>query len=222
MPKILYLGTDPSHCSLEGEIVHYPVIEVVPVGWDDVCVRAARDQFEYFTHVIFTSKNGVRFFLSLFKGCSLEGKRIISVGPVTTEALGREGVITAERTCQEGVIEVLKGEDLLEAYVLMPTSKRARPLLKEFLQERGVSFHLCPLYEPIPSLREPIPSLNAFDVVVFTSPSTVAAFMSSFPTLPIHVRCMAQGELTKRAIQKLYKKRADPILILNSYSGGKL
>lgn len=219
MPKVLYLGTDPAHFVCEGEVVHYPVIKLEPVG--GACVQEALERYAEFTHLIFTSKNGVRFFYELFAGRSLDGKRIISVGPVTTEALGREGVLEANEASQEGVIALLEREDLCGASLLLPTSKRARPHLREYLKQRGVPFFYCPLYEPVPVLKGPRPQLRAFDAIVFTSPSTVWAFFSLFKTLPDGVVCVAQGEVTQKAIQKLYKKGAGSILILNLETGGR-
>ena len=219
MNKILYLGLDPAHLSLQGVVSHYPVIKIVPKPFDDPHILFAKKVFDQLTHVVFTSKSGVHLFFSLFKGVSLKGKRIFSVGKITTKILleyGVDRVSTALRECQEGIIDMLTREDLSAAHFFLPSSKGARPLLRQFLKKKNIPYVFCPLYETKPHIKHPLPNLEEFNSVVFTSPSTVHAFFFSFSFLPNHLKCCAQGEVSKKVIVKLYKKEEDSILILNS------
>ena len=218
MDKILYLGLDPSHVPLQGSISHYPVIKIVRKMFDDPRVLLAKKVFDQCTHVIFTSKSGVQIFFTLFKEMSLKDKRIFSVGKITTKILleyGVDRVTTAIHECQEGVIDMLMHEDLAAAHFFLPGSVLARPLLRQFLEEKNIPYVFCPLYETKMNKVHPLPNLEAFDAVVFTSPSTVHAFFSSFRLLPFSLKCIAQGDVTKKVIVKLYKKEEDSILTLN-------
>src|SRR5579872_3230169 len=106
----LYLGTDPENCELEG-LVHYPIIKTIPLEipsymWED---------FAEYTHILITSKNAAQIFLS-----QLQDKKIIAIGKSTAGKLAQEGFAThqiAQDESQEGIIELLKTQDLHDAYI---------------------------------------------------------------------------------------------------------
>ena len=213
LDKTLYLGTDPTRCPLSGEIVHYPVVRVVAKPEDHPDILAGQIAFEKSTHVIFTSKHGVEISARFFFG--LERKEVYSVGIVTTESLHRIGireVKTATEECQEGLIELLKQENFTSPSFFLPGSCRARPLLREWLQMQGFLHVVCALYDLEFQSPRPLPKLQEFDRVVFTSPSTVEAFHRIFPKLPYHLQLFAKGDVTRSAVSKLYKKPLRSIL----------
>ncbi len=202
--KTLYLGTDPTQNFAQDDVVHYPVIQIVATSTDDPKIQSALALFDRFTHIVFTSKNGVRLFFHLFK--DVKEKKIVSVGRVTTKTLLENGVTDVRTACnetQDGVIGLLKRESLDAAFFFLPCSAQSRPLLREYLRTRKIPFLFCPTYETEPQVVKPIPNLDEFDRVVFTSPSVVEAFFAIYPSLPSHLKVVTQGEVTKKHLASM-------------------
>ena len=197
----LYLGTEAKK-----GMEHFPLIEIVPRDFKSFEIKVAMDDFEEYTHVILTSKNGVRIFCDLLEqyGRSLEGKKVYAVGKVTAKALVKREVIVdhvATEETQEGVIHLLAMEDLDDAYILLPQSPRARPALVSNLMLRKVRHQKVSIYDTkikTPSIK---PKLENFDEIIFTSPSTVEAFAKNFKKIPKGIKLTPQGPITDSALK---------------------
>jgi uroporphyrinogen-III synthase len=61
---------------------------------------------------------------------------------------------------------------------------------------------VCDLYDTVPQKLEPIPDLNAIDEIVFTSPSTVRAFVEIFRHIPQDKTLTCLGPITQEELQK--------------------
>lgn len=204
--RVLYLGLDPSHYQSGGIVTHYPVIKVLPRTIDLEDIKA-------FTHLIFTSKSAVHFFFQKFSDIS--GKIVIAIGEVTALHLDQKGIIpdyVAEEETQEGVIVLLEKLDLTHAHFLLPRSSLSRPLLVEFLQKKNVKYLALDLYDTIPCRHFPLPDFKQFDEIVFTSPSTVDAFLKIFPTIPDVKKITAIGPVTSNALATMIPKKAEKTL----------
>ncbi|MFI5333728.1 MAG: uroporphyrinogen-III synthase [Chlamydiales bacterium] len=209
MKTTLYLGTNPAHFPAVGHLVHYPVIKIVPRDAHLPELKQAYDRLKEYTHLIFTSKNAVETFYMHLKELgkektALEGKVIVAIGRVTERHLALHGVkadIAAEEETQEGVIEALQKQNLEEAFIFLPRSSLARDALTLFLQEQGVRFLACDLYDTLPQKLEPVPDLAHVDEIVFTSPSTVDAFLQIYGRLPQHKTLLALGPITEERLK---------------------
>jgi len=192
--------------STEGEVVHLPLIEIVPRDFQSFDIRNAFADIREYTHVIFTSKNGARVFFDCleFYGHDLGEKKIFAVGKMTAGYLEERGVkvdqVAVEET-QEGVIHLLAMEDLDDAYVLLPQSSRARPALVHSLMMRRVRHQRVYLYDTKVKFPSVKPDLESFDEIIFTSPSTVEAFSKVFGRVPKEVKITPIGPITQRAIK---------------------
>lgn len=202
---VLYTGTDPSHFVSDKAVIHYPLIEIVPRPLDDVSIYSVMADLDRYTHIVFTSKNTVPIFCAWMKvvGCIPEAE-IIAVGKVTAEALRSVGLYPAhiardER--QEGVIELLMLQDLKHAYILVPRSSQARPQIQLFLEKYGIRHQLCDLYDTVPKVPKVLPDLSTVDEIVFTSPTTVDAFIQVFGTLPADKQLTSIGPVTEEKIR---------------------
>ncbi len=188
----LYLGTEcPS-----AEYVHYPIIRIEPRPLPD----NAHEIFPTFTHIIFTSKNAVEIFLAHFS--DLSSKILIAVGQATASRLPPSHI--AQNESQEGIIELLQELDLANANMLLPRSSKARHLLDDFLQRCNVRYKVWDLYDPVPQIPFPLPPLDQFEEIIFTSPSTVKAFFKFFGKPPVHLKCTCQGHVTEEALKSNY------------------
>lgn len=164
---------------------HHPLIKTVPRKAPGFFVRA-----QYFTHLIVTSKTVA----PLLPHTDAE---IISVGIATTKHLEEAGFSahTVESPSQEGVLEYLNRLDLSDAYIGIPTSPLARPLLSKTLSLRGIRHYVGHLYDTIPT-EEPLPDLEAYHRLVFSSGSTVDAFFAKGGVISSTHEVIVQGKPT--------------------------
>lgn len=212
MKRVLYLGTDPTQfeCSghFEGHLIHFPVIKIVPKPLDDPFLKRAYDDLDEYTHCIFTSKNAVVVFAEHLKALQkdpkeIAKKEIIAIGAVTAAHLTIHGMPAqhvAAQEQQEGLIHLLNELDLDDAYLFLPRSSLARPLLTNYFLEREIRHQSCDLYDTHTQLFSEVPDLRQIDEIVFTSPSTVHAFLEIFKTLPSGKKLTAIGPITEQTL----------------------
>ncbi|MDE3045987.1 MAG: uroporphyrinogen-III synthase [Verrucomicrobiota bacterium] len=193
--KILYTGLDPKRYRFTGELVHYPVIETVPINELD---EATQQVWPKITHVLFTSPTAVKHWLVLAP--SLEEKEVLAIGAGTASFFSK--ALIAPFATQEGMIALLETLDLRDAFLLWPHSVQARPLLSEYLRKNSMAFHSVALYQTV--VRNPGP-LPDFDEIVFTSPSTVAAFLHLHGHIPWEKKVTAIGPITQKALENVAK-----------------
>ena len=130
-------------------------------------------------------------------------KTVIAIGKVTAAHLGIQGApphFVSEQETQEGVVHLLKGMDVEDAYFFMPRSSLSRPVLANFFKEREIRYQACDLYDTVSQESDPQPDLAHIDEIVFTSPSTVRAFLEIYGTLPNDKKLIAIGPVTEQAL----------------------
>jgi len=205
MKRILYTGLTPPSPNSDELIIHYPVIEILPRACDDKNIAHIIRNLHKYSHVIFTSKTTVRIFCQLIDCAAFKDKVILSVGKATSLALVEAGVkvnFTAEREQAEGILDVFRRMNLDKANVLWPHSDRARTTIGEYLSSRRVEFDDVVFYETQMKQTEVKVPFEKFDVIVFTSPSTVDGFLSIYGVIPSdkEIRCI--GPITEKHLQK--------------------
>ncbi len=143
-----------------------------------------------FHWLIFTSRNGVSFFKKRLDALGkdvriLAGVKIAAIGPKTKEAVEalsiRVDVVAADFR-QEGLLRVLKKEEIKGKNILIVRAKEARDVLPAGLEKLGARVCVIPAYQA--RLREEkvgIPGfLKEFELVTFTSSSCVDGFFKAF------------------------------------------
>jgi uroporphyrinogen III methyltransferase / synthase len=139
--------------SLGHEVVHCPLIEVVPLGAEPVDVTS-------YDWVVVTSANGARELRRRMTGTP---RRVAAIGAATAEAFGGADLVPAVST-QEGLLAELPRP---AGRVLFVGAEGARRLLAD---ELGATF--VPLYRT----RELRPEPPEGDLVVLASASAARAF----------------------------------------------
>jgi uroporphyrinogen-III synthase len=208
-PRILYLGTTPEHYQVEGNIVHCKMIDIVPRDFQSFDIKHQMEDILKYTHVILTSQHAVTFLIDLlhvYGYCAecLKGKQCLVIGESTANALRKAGIqsmLIAKEATQEGVMDLLDLLDLEKAYLFYPRSSRARPTLSYYLRVRQLRHQICDLYDTKTALLSQLPSLEEFDEVVFTSPSTVEAFFEQYEVVPAHLKLKAIGPVTQASLE---------------------
>ena len=177
--------------ALGATVIEFPTIEIRPAADYGALDRALADLAAY-DWLIFTSANGVRFFLERLDRSALDLRalrgKICAIGPATRQALealhlkvdlmGREYVA-------EGLVEAFAPFDLEGARVLLPRAAVARDLVPTELARRGARVDVVEAYRTaVPEgAREAAAVLFGPgckpDWVTFTSSSTVRNFVEA-------------------------------------------
>ncbi|MFT4552460.1 MAG: uroporphyrinogen-III synthase [Chlamydiales bacterium] len=211
--KILYLGLDPSRYKAQGDIHHFPVIHIVARSGNSLEVLDSFKDVPLYTHMVFTSRNAARIFFETHKelNCGDISKNciIIAVGKATASLLVKLGFspnITAISETAEGVVQALSQIDLSSAFCFWPHSSLSRPLISDFFLKEKIRFKECSLYDTLPVKAEKIPDLKEFKEIIFTSPSTVDAFLQIFPKVPEGIKITPIGPVTEKYLSKVNRR----------------
>lgn len=208
--RILYLGLDPASYQAQGQVTHWPIIRIVPRSLKDFALQRTLCAFNTYSHIIISSKSTVTILADYLArlGISLHNwtsKTTIAVGQVTAKHLTACGIaptIVAQEETAEGIIAELKQLSLKHAHVFWPHSAQARSVIKDFLMAQQIHHTTCVLYDPVPQAPDHLPNLDHFDEIVFTSPSTVNAFLSIFGELPKNLILTSIGPITARYLEE--------------------
>lgn len=209
--QILYLGLDPTYYQANGQITHWPIIQIVPRPLTDLTLYQVLKEFACYSHVIVTSKSTVvilKDYLSQM-GISLDtwaAKTTLAVGKITAKHLYACGITPAkiaQEETAEGLVRELEQLSLDKAHVFWPHSAQARSVIKDFLIDHHICHTTCALYDSKPCLPNVLPDLELFDELVFTSPSTVEAFLTIFKQFPKHACLTPLGPITASYLENL-------------------
>ncbi len=66
-------------------------------------------------------------------------------------------------------------------------------------------FQDCFIYDTIVQKNQPIPDLEDIDEIVFTSPSTIKAFLDIFSAIPLDKKLVTMGPITQKALSRQFK-----------------
>lgn len=180
------LGELGAHC------IEFPTIAIEPPpSWQPLDEAIGR--LSDYRWVIFTSVNGVRFFMQRLWSCGkdvreLKGIRLAAIGPKTAEAIEGFGLrpdLVPKEYRAESILEALSGEELKGERFLMPRAMVARDVLPDTLRERGALVDVIAAYKTVLPAERSERMLGRFklgeiDCLTFTSSSTVTNFFSLF------------------------------------------
>ena len=181
-----------AHC------IEFPTIAIEPPpSWEPLDDAISR--LSSYDWVVFTSVNGVRFFMErlLHSGLDvreLKGVRLAAIGPKTAESLRKYGLrldLVPREYRAEAILEGLAGEKVEGMRFLVPRAMVARDILPDTLRQRGAEVEVVPAYQTVlPSRKSPeiLDRLLKREIhcVTFTSSSTVSNFFSLFDRVEIH------------------------------------
>jgi uroporphyrinogen III methyltransferase/synthase len=168
---------------LGAAVVELPTIEIQAAA-DYGPLDQAIARLSAYDWLIFTSANGVRFFLDRLDAGTTDLRairgRICAIGPATRDALERFHIkvdILAEQYVAEGLLSALSNFDLAGARILIARAAIARDVLPDELRRRGARVDVCEAYRTVPpaGLAERATAILRAkpDWITFTSSSTV-------------------------------------------------
>lgn len=201
-------------------VIEFPTIEIIPPdSWKRL--DKAIDRLGTYHWLIFTSANGVRFFLKRLRMkkkrlAEFKDLRFCAIGPRTAQELEKAGVkvdIVPERYYAEALARRLGIEQLKGRRILLARAKKARDLLPRKLRTLGARVDVIEIYQTIaPTISgeeiERVFQENKIDVITFTSSSTVDNFLRMYrekaglkPPLG-EVAIAAIGPITSNTLRK--------------------
>lgn len=174
------------------EVVEAPAIRIEPPSsWAplDQAIQALPS----YDWVLFTSVNGVKYFLQRMRSLGMDTKglkavKLAAIGPATREELETHALavdVVPERFIAEEVFRALKRSGPLRGRrALLPRADIAREALPELLRKEGMQVDVVVAYRTV-TAREDIRrgvdlvTRGLIDAVTFTSGSTVRSFFSA-------------------------------------------
>ncbi|MEN6372572.1 MAG: uroporphyrinogen-III C-methyltransferase [Armatimonadota bacterium] len=207
---------------LGAEVIEFPVIRTIPIP-----------DFEFVTSnydwIIFTSANGVRYFVEWLKEHGLDVRamgsaKLAAIGPATASALEGFG-LRVEYVPSEFVAEAVLRDfpvDPSGKKIFIPRAKDARDVLPDMLRERGADVTVATLYETVieDSDAAPVRKMienGEIDAITFTSSSTVRNFMSLLGcmNLPEKITIACIGPITAQTAREL---GLNPTVVAEEYT----
>jgi len=199
--------------SLGAEVIELPTISIQAAS-DYAALAAAIANLRSYSWLIFTSANGVRFFLDRLDASGSDLRairgRICAIGPATREALERFHLkvdVVAEQYVAEGLLDALAGYDLNGANVLIARAAVARDLLPNELARRGARVDVVEAYRTVapPGLPQHAAEVLAGGPrwITFTSSSTVQNLVDAVGSEALrNVRAASIGPVTSATLRK--------------------
>jgi uroporphyrinogen III methyltransferase / synthase len=176
--------------ALGADVVELPTIEIRPAV-DYAPLDQAIASLARYDWLIFTSANGVRFFLDRLDHSVADLRslraRICAIGPATraaVEALHLKVDLMGKEYVAEGLLEAFAPYDLTGKRILLPRAAVARDLVPVELARRGALVDVVEAYrtvipaEAASSARELFTAARKPGCITFTSSSTVQNFVA--------------------------------------------
>lgn len=200
------------------KILHHPIIQIEPRSPEELDIQSAFKQLSKATHLVFTSKIGVKQFVQQLVHFGhtqkeLMQKHLLAVGNGTAHCIKSYGLhvdLIAKREDAEGIVEEwekqgLKNRD--DVLIFWPHSALSRSVLTDYLKKEAIPYVECILYDTKPRADFPKLALEDFAEILFTSPSTVDAFIERFKSIPEDLWCTPIGDVTKERLGRREGKR---------------
>lgn len=176
---------------LGAAVVEFPTIEIRPAA-DYAPLDGAIRNLAAYDWLIFTSANGVRFFLERLDRSSVDLRalraRICAIGPATAKAVERLHLkvdLMGREYVAEGLLEAFRPYDLAGARILLPRAAVARDLVPVELRKRGAEVEVVEAYRTGIPEGAAAAAASIFgparkpDWITFTSSSTVHNFVAA-------------------------------------------
>lgn len=202
--------------ALGAEVIEFPTIEIRPAAdygpLDDALARIAS-----YDWLIFTSANGVRFFLERLARAGMNidtaRARICAIGPatrLTAENAGFRVDLMPNEYVAESLVRAFEGVDLHGKRILLPRAAIARDVVPARLRRRGAQVDVVEAYRTAVPENAPALARAIFaegrkpDWITFTSSSTVTNFVEAAGAKALEgVRVASIGPITTATAKKL-------------------
>lgn len=208
-PNVLVTGLTADQYQELGNVIHQPLIEIVPIEMPDDFFKFIRFVHNY-KYIIFTSRNSVKHFMEWIHAIgsdksALDSSIIVSIGAVTTAELLKHGIsphLVPEQDSSRGIVELFRQNNINGEEILIPRSDIALNVLPDGLRSLGNNVHTITVYYTQTVKKIQKIDLSQIDIIVFTSPSGVKSFLKHYGEVPFHIKVITRGEQTQEAYER--------------------
>jgi uroporphyrinogen III methyltransferase/synthase len=204
-PRILLPGTHPDKYRHLGIIIHRPLIKSVPLD-DYTQADRVLKRLNTFDWIVFTSTNGVEFFFQRINTIGLDTReigtaKIAAIGKTTAEKLKTFGVLADMQPKLEssiGLLEEFRKISVKDKRILLVRPKIGSSMLLDGLADTKAVIEAVVVYRNV--YMEPEETdFDFIDQILFTSGSTIRAFLKRYGSVPdgIKVYCLGQPTLNE-------------------------
>ncbi len=203
-PNVLFLGSHPEKYEHLGNIVHRRIIDCVPVE-DYTQADEKLRSLGRFDWVVFTSVNGVEYVFERLFAMGLDARtfgsaQAAAIGRTTADRLKQSGIkadIVAVVESSAGLLDEFAKLEMAGKKVLLPRAEHASDEFSERLEKMGARVERIAVYKTVEIDPGDI-DFDFIDRVVFTSGSTVRAFVNRYGAAPAGVEAFCLGLPTLR------------------------
>ncbi len=200
--------------ALGADAIEVPTIEIRPAA-DYGPLDSAISNLDTYDWLIFTSANGVRFFVERLDRSGADWRslraRLCAIGPATraaVEALHLKVDLMGKEFVAESLLDAFSAHDLAGKRVLLPRAAVARDLVPEELRRRGALVDVVEAYRTVTPDGAAERVRRALeckpDCVTFTSSSTVRNFVDATGAESLRgVRAVSIGPVTTATASEL-------------------
>ena len=202
--------------ALGAGVIELPTIEIQPAR-DYAPLDRAISKLGSYDWLIFTSANGVRYFLERLDASSSDLRslrtRICAIGPATraaVEALHLKVDLMGREYVAESLLEAFAAHHLAGQRVLLPRAAVARDLVPAELARRGAVVDVVEAYRTVAPEQTAQQAAEVFgaarkpDCITFTSSSTVRNFVAAAGAAALEGVAVASiGPITTRTARDL-------------------
>jgi len=202
-PNVLVLGNYPQKYDYLGNIVHRRIIDCVRLEDYSQVDTLLKESLSTFDWIVFTNANGVKYFFQRLYAIgkdarSLASAKIAAIGKTTAEELKESGIsadMMPANESSEGLIEEFNKLNMNNQKVLLPQSEIASKELPDGLLNMQAVIKKMPVYKTI-EIEPGEVDFDYIDQILFTSASTVRAFVKYFGKVPKNVKSYCLGLMT--------------------------
>ncbi len=206
--NVLVLGNHPQKYSRLGNIVHRQIIDCVPID-DYTKADAVFKNISNFDWIVFTSVNGAKYLFerlyTMAKDArALSNARVAAIGKTTANRLKEFGItadMVPENESSAGLLEEFAKLDMENKKVLLPQSEIASNQLPNGLLDMAAVIEKVPVYKTVDLEPDSI-DFDYIDQILFTSGSTVRAFIKRFGQVPENIKSYCLGKPTLNEAKK--------------------
>ncbi len=208
-PNVLVLGNHPQKYKQLGNIVHRRIIDCVGLKDYSQADALLKQSLNTFDWIVFTSVNGVKFFFQRLNTVGYDTRalasiKVAAIGKTTAKSLSEFGIqadMCPETESSAGLLEEFSTLEIKNKKVLLPQSEIGSSELHDGLANMGATVEKLPIYKTI-EIEPGEVDFDHIDRILFTSGSTVRAFVNRFGTVPPHIRAYCLGPPTLAEAKK--------------------
>ncbi len=200
--------------SLGADVIEFPTIEIREPE-DTAPLDEAIARLDEYDWLIFTSVNGVEYFLKRLDASTADLRRlrarICAIGPATAaavEALHLKVDVMPKEFIAESLVEAFAPFEMAGKRVLLPRAQVAREVLPNELRRRGARVDVLPAYKTVIPAGAPERARELFapkpDWILFTSSSTVKNLVKAAGAKALEgVKVASIGPVTSQTAREL-------------------